>query len=216
MAALNPLFPSAIGTQVSDLHTKLSYLTTPDVKARLGVTEAQEAEMKMAVTVVDEANAKAENRDTRSKIDVMNRNVAIKGAHGVFRRAINICVANNLAATQADYAALNVPQRGRHTVLPVPTTYPIVKTDCNTIRRVIIDFRGKQRGILGIIIRYGIVDAPPTSVEKLPNSALASTSPYTLAFTEAQRGKRVYFCLAWQNTKGQLGPWSEFLSAIVP
>jgi hypothetical protein len=216
MVTLNPLFPRTIGAQVSDLHTKLGYLTTPDVKTRLGVTETQEAEMKTAVTVVDETNAKAENKDTRSKIDVLNRIVAIKGAHVVFRRAINICVVNNPVAMQADYVALNVPQRGHRTTLPAPTTYPVVKTDCNTIRRIIIDFRGKPHGVSGAVIRYGILDTPPAGVEELPNSVLDTVSPYTIEFTEAQRGKRVYFCLAWQNTKGQMGPWSEFLSAIVP
>ncbi|MDR3329013.1 MAG: hypothetical protein LBS63_02745, partial [Prevotellaceae bacterium] len=44
-----------------------------------------------------------------------------------------------------------------------------------------------------------------SNILKLPNSALDTASPYTLDFTEAQRGKWVYACLAWQNPKGEKG-----------
>jgi hypothetical protein len=31
-----------------------------------------------------------------------------------------------------------------------------------------------------------------------------------------QRGKTVYFALRWENTRGEKGPWSEIMSAIIP
>jgi hypothetical protein len=40
--------------------------------------------------------------------------------------------------------------------------------------------------------------------------------PLTFEFDESDRGKTVYFCLGWENTRGEKGPWSEIQSAIVP
>jgi hypothetical protein len=46
--------------------------------------------------------------------------------------------------------------------------------------------------------------------------AFDTRSPYTFRFEENQRGQTVFFCLRWENTTGQKGPWSEIVSAIIP
>ena len=109
------------------------------------------------------------------------------------------------------------------TPAPVPTTYPIFTIDSSVIRRLTVNFRdqnsnrkAKPAGVSGAMIRWAILDTVPKDVEALINSALDPTSPFTLDFTESQRGKKVYFCLSWQNTKGEKGPWSEIGVAIVP
>jgi len=222
-AAENPLFPRTIVKQVSDLHTKKAYLNKPDVSPRLGVTDVQIIEMDSAVVAVDAAHAKAENKDTRTKLDVFNRVEEIKKAHSTFRRIINICVVNNPAAIPEDYVALNVPRPKHNSSLPVPGKYPSITTGRNTIRRLEIGFhdqdketRGKPHGVSGAIIRWAILDSPPVNVDDLTNTVLDTASPCILEFTEEQRGKRVYFCLAWQNPKGEKGPWSEIVNAIIP
>jgi hypothetical protein len=53
-------------------------------------------------------------------------------------------------------------------------------------------------------------------VEDLIHSAFDTRSPFTLSFDENQRGKTVYFCLRWENTRGEKGPWSEIVSGIIP
>jgi hypothetical protein len=35
-------------------------------------------------------------------------------------------------------------------------------------------------------------------------------------FTESERGKHVYIALAWQNEKGQKGPFSHIEGAFIP
>jgi hypothetical protein len=30
------------------------------------------------------------------------------------------------------------------------------------------------------------------------------------------RGKKLYFALRWENTRGEKGPWSEIHSTIIP
>jgi hypothetical protein len=48
------------------------------------------------------------------------------------------------------------------------------------------------------------------------NANMATWNLVTLEFEEEARGKTVWFCLRWENTRGEKGPWSEFLNAIVP
>jgi hypothetical protein len=66
---------------------------------------------------------------------------------------------------------------------------------------------------LQIIEKY---DAPPADHNALTRSVLATRTPHTFEFTEEERGKTVYMAACWQNEKGQKGPWSEIVSAIVP
>jgi hypothetical protein len=44
----------------------------------------------------------------------------------------------------------------------------------------------------------------------------ATRTSLTLEFDEPDRGKTVYFCLRWENTRGQKGPWSPIQKAIIP
>ncbi|MDR3269496.1 MAG: hypothetical protein LBT83_10590 [Tannerella sp.] len=200
----------------------MAYLSDKDVAERLGLTELQRNELSAAVTAVNQANAKAEEKETRSKLDVFNRREAIREAHVVFRRVINICVANNPDAIPEDYEALSVPRPGYKTPLPVPAKAPGVSLDSGMIRRTTVVFydadgnkRGKPHGVSGAVVRWAIRDTPPTDINELIHAALDSASPFHIDFTEEQRGKRVYLCLAWQNPKGKNGPWSEILSTLI-
>jgi hypothetical protein len=35
-------------------------------------------------------------------------------------------------------------------------------------------------------------------------------------FPEEDRGKSVYFCLRYENSKGDPGPWGPLLHAVIP
>ena len=59
-------------------------------------------------------------------------------------------------------------------------------------------------------------DYPPASIDELIHSDFDTTSPFTLKFDEADRGKRVYFCLRWESNTNLKGPWGEIYSAIIP
>ncbi|MDR1156180.1 MAG: hypothetical protein LBL04_15855 [Bacteroidales bacterium] len=49
----------------------------------------------------------------------------------------------------------------------------------------------------------------------LVHSVFATRSPHTFQF-DLSAGKCFYCCLRWENTRGEKGPWSEIMSAIVP
>ncbi|MDR1602557.1 MAG: hypothetical protein LBS42_09040 [Tannerella sp.] len=61
-------------------------------------------------------------------------------------------------------------------------------------------------------IRWGFSKTPVIIPDDLPFSAFDTNSP----FRGENRGKTVWFCLRWENTRGEKVPWSEIVSAIVP
>jgi hypothetical protein len=106
---------------------------------------------------------------------------------------------------------------------PRPTTYPEAEADTSVIRQVTIRFwdsltkkRRKPRGVHGAEIRWAILNHVPLSVNELVNSDFDTASPFTLVFDETQRGQRLYFCLRWESTTNQKGPYGEIYSAIIP
>lgn len=56
----------------------------------------------------------------------------------------------------------------------------------------------------------------PSQPDTFIHHTMASRTPFTLHFEEADRGKTVYIALAWQNERGITGAWSEIKSAIIP
>ncbi|MDR1479810.1 MAG: hypothetical protein LBJ00_12830 [Planctomycetaceae bacterium] len=127
--------------------------------------------------------------------------------------------------TDEDLIAMGMPARNSgRTPAPVAKTYPDYDIDSGTIRRLTIYFfdqaknesRGKPDGQHGAEVCWAILDTPPTNVEDLVHSSFCTHSPLVLDFKEDQRGKIVYFCLRWENTRGIKGPWSEILSAVIP
>ncbi|MDR1273488.1 MAG: hypothetical protein LBK12_02965, partial [Odoribacteraceae bacterium] len=65
-------------------------------------------------------------------------------------------------------------------------------------------------------IRWAISETPVVNVDDLTHSAFDTRTPFNLEFRGEERGKAVYFCLRWENTRGEKGPWSEIQSAIIP
>jgi len=78
------------------------------------------------------------------------------------------------------------------------------------------DHNAKPKGYDGAVLVWMPLDSPPADVGALTRHAMASRATHVLRFEEAERGKTVYVAGAWQNERGNLGAWSEILSAIVP
>jgi hypothetical protein len=143
----------------------------------------------------------------------------------VYRKLYTGFLKESPLVTDEDLVAMGLPARTSGRVpAPVATTYPDYDIDSGTIRRLGIHFydqgkkktKAKPKGQHGAEIRWAILDAPPTEIEELVHSSFDTHTPLILEFNESQRGKNVYFCLRWENTRGEKGPWSEIISAIVP
>jgi hypothetical protein len=63
------------------------------------------------------------------------------------------------------------------------------------------------------------IPVPPLTGDDLPHSTFTKRRRYRFDFPEEDRGKTVYFCLRYENSKGGKdgeGPWGPIFSAIIP
>jgi hypothetical protein len=172
----------------------------------------------------DAALAKALAPDTHSKPATTAKEEAKK----TLRDALIVFVAkyidNNDIITIPIREQLGLPVKDRkHTSIPTPTTYPEFFIKVKDIRTLEIHFkpvgsvnRGRPYGYNGAIICFAVLESPPKDINELTHSLLATRTPYTLTFTEAERGKHVYIALFWENEKGEKGPYSQIEEAIIP
>jgi hypothetical protein len=68
----------------------------------------------------------------------------------------------------------------------------------------------------GAVVSFVVKDTAAASTGELTRSFLATRTPFTLEFTDEERGKIVSVALQWQNEKGRKGGFSEIQSTIIP
>ncbi|MDR2115352.1 MAG: hypothetical protein LBP87_03115 [Planctomycetaceae bacterium] len=56
----------------------------------------------------------------------------------------------------------------------------------------------------------------PVSGEELPHSKFTRRKKELLDFPQEDRGKTIYFCIRYENAKGEAGPWGPLFSTIIP
>ncbi|MDR1983395.1 MAG: hypothetical protein LBQ28_01010 [Prevotellaceae bacterium] len=159
----------------------------------------------------------------KTSIIVAQKNEAREIFKETVRGLVNFRLRNPvITADQRIALGLHV-RKTKPSPIPVPATRPELDIDVLDVRRLKIHFRdmyssskAKPYGISGAVIIYAALDTPPADHNMLMRSTLATRTPYTLEFTEEERGKTVYVACCWQNKKGKNGPWSEIESAIVP
>jgi hypothetical protein len=167
----------------------------------------------------------AEEPATRTKLTVQAKNTARATLEKKIRQVVKEYLNFNHAVTVEDRDGLGLPiYKTTRTHTPVATTYPDFDIDSGTIRRLTIHFydqgskksKAKPAGQHGAEIKWVMSDTPVVDVKDLIQSAFDTHTPFTLEFEGHERGKTVYFCLCWENTRGEKGPWSPIQSAIVP
>ena len=133
----------------------------------------------------------------------------------------------------ADLAALGLrPRDTIPTTIPPPAipvsgelSFPAV--GMVEMRR--ITAAGEKRDVRskhGVRIYYGIVGEPsetdkfrirerPLTGDDLPHSVFTRRSRFRFDFT-GESGREVFFCMRFENSKGEAGPWGEIISAFIP
>ncbi|MDR0982908.1 MAG: hypothetical protein LBM07_06710 [Culturomica sp.] len=166
-----------------------------------------------------------ENPVTKTSITVQSKNVARKEYEKQVRMVVKYYISYNLKVSDEDKMAMGLPlHKTTRTSVPVPDTVPdVTEIDRNKIRCLTISFRdsgsdhrAKPAGVQGAVVKWIVSDTPPSGIDVFTHSALDTKSPITLEFTEQERSKLVYFALAWQNTKGEMGQFGEIQSSVVP
>jgi hypothetical protein len=118
--------------------------------------------------------------------------------------------------TEDDYAALNIAPA------PVPTTKPVV-TKVDTERRPYehtVHFTDEDgntdmpAGMCGcqIWVKFG---APTKDPKELLHLNTSIKTPYRYSINESHAKEHAHYWLRWENTRGETGPWSDVVKAIV-
>jgi len=124
----------------------------------------------------------------------------------------------------SDYISLSLrPHDMEPTETPVPSTVPEIEAITSVIRELTFRFRdfgartwAKPDHVASIDFRWEIKEARPHHVEEIIGIEGFSSGPFTLSFSEEQRGQRVFFAARWVNSRREGGPWSDIESAVIP
>jgi hypothetical protein len=160
----------------------------------------------------------------RRKSDTLAKNEAKDALTEGLRVFIGKYLDYNEAITDPIRKALDLPIRDRKpTPVHRPEASPVFYIKIQAARILEVHFKpeGEQgsarpHGYSGAVIRYGVLETPPISENDLPRSLLATRTPHVFEFAAEERDKKVYFALAWQNQKGEVGPFSEVQAENVP
>jgi hypothetical protein len=183
-----------------------------------------DAELLPKKTEWDAAYAAYENPATRTPTITFVKTEKREAYEPLLRKLVKT-LQSDVRVTPDDLKGMGivVPSSSR-TPSPVATDAPDADADTSVIGRLGIHFfekgsnhkKGKPAGQHGAEIRWAILDTPPVRWDELIHSEIDTNSPFTLAFERDQRGKMVYFALRWENTRGEKGPWSDIMSAVIP
>jgi hypothetical protein len=159
----------------------------------------------------------------KTSIIVAQKDAARKNLVGIIRAMAGFRLKNPII-TDAQRRALGLRVRdAKPSSIKPPHTRPELDIDVVDVRRLAVNFRdmgskskARPYGVNGALIKHATLDTPPADHDALTRTVLATRTPHILEFTEEERGETVYVVICWQNEKGELGPWSEIESAIVP
>ena len=154
---------------------------------------------------------------------VQEKNDARAEYEPVLRTFIQGYLMHNPLVTDADRLKMELPIYDRKpTPAPAPETYPKIDVDFSLRARHIIHVRdskskgsGRPPHVAGFEIwrRIGGDTEPVVTDMQLVEQAVHS--PHTLEYAFTERGKKVWYIIRWVNTRGEKGPWSEIVSAII-
>jgi len=170
------------------------------------------------------AFAKTSNKQNRTSADVQAKDDARTAYEKGLRKFIAQWLANNSKVSNSERERMGLTVKsGTHTPVGLPTTCPVGTIDFSVRLQHTINFvdeasprsKAKPEGVHGCEIWAKKGGDAPKDASELTYLATDTHTPYVMAYEGADAGKIVYYWLRWINTKGQHGPWSSPISAMV-
>jgi len=135
--------------------------------------------------------------------------------------------------TNVDRVEMGIPNRDTiPTTIPPPSipvtgvlSFPAVGlVEVREIRA--LGDKSDTRAKHGVRIYYGILGTPsetnkfriaeqPNTGDDLPHSVFTRRSRHRFDFA-GERGREVFFCMRFENSKGETGPWGKIISGFIP
>lgn len=167
---------------------------------------------------------KANNKQNRTAPDVVSKNEAHDDLIKEIRDVVQQWLVRNPKVTDADRVRMGVTVRStNHTVVPAPDSFPVGSVDFSLRLQHSISFydqasahsNAKPEGVTGCEIYLKADGEAPKSVEEMNFQGTCSASPFMVKFENAKAGKTAWYWLRWVNRKGETGPWSTVVNAMI-
>ena len=163
---------------------------------------------------------KSQDDETSTKLVVAEKNEVLDRLKSSLRRVYDDIPQSALTLNDRAILNLHKPNTTR-TPAGVPTTRPVGEVHNNNLLEHKITFtdedgkRGKPEKVRGcqIFCKEGIT--PPVDEREMRLLASDASSPYVHKFSFSDAGKTFYYRLRWENSRGEAGPWSAFISGVV-
>jgi hypothetical protein len=206
---------------------------TADIRTAWGIPTAEFTELGTLFGAAQTLLQKAEDADERTRVITVECQAAFKALEAKMRffrdRYFKLP-----PLTEGDWAALGFRRKDpRPTPIPVPRnqveadlTFPgIHLVELRKIRPV-SGTAPDARSDYGVRIYYGLsgpsgetykfrVTGEPRGGKDLPYSVFTKRKKERFDF-DGESGNTVYFCLRYENSKGEAGPFGPILSAVIP
>ena len=161
----------------------------------------------------------SQNKNTRTKSIIDNKDLVRDNIMNLLREIYDDIPSSLL--TIEDRNTLNITKKSiSRTNAPIPLSKPICQVDTShrlthTISHTDEDgSQGKPNGVRGCQIWYKI-GSPAIDPSELTYLATDTASPFMHQFAGEHVGKNVYYWLRWENTRGEVGPWSDTVMATI-
>jgi hypothetical protein len=197
------------------------------------ITEAHMAELGELTADAEAALAAASGENTRNHVTVTRCAEAFKALEA-FMRDLKKRYFFSPPLDAADFASLSLHSPDTvKTDVPVPAleavadiAYPAPHLVELKNIRPLGEGADDPRAEAGARIHFGVLDAPdarnkwriaspPATGDDLPHSRWSRHKKEVFDF-EGDSGKTAYFCLRFENTKGQPGPFGPILQTVIP
>ncbi|GBU23360.1 hypothetical protein R80B4_03277 [Fibrobacteres bacterium R8-0-B4] len=185
-------------------------------------------------SLIDRFAAALENakKPNRGKIDVAAKAEARAALVKKCREYIQGFLARNPFVTDADRREMGLRVRD---AVPTPVNAPAIQAIGEVFcpGRGLVEIRnihpvGADAGAkadYGVRLCYGIlgaadgrdkfrISARPNTGDDLPHSVFTRKKKHRFDFS-ADRGAQAFFCLRYENSKGQAGPWGDVVETFV-
>jgi hypothetical protein len=194
------------------------------VKASVWNIPADTAQDLTAKVNAYETTYEAAKGENGTKALILEKNERRDALKADLRNIKNKYIDYNDAVTDPDRERLGLPIRDRNpTPKPKPTSRPLLEVVPTNNRQhtatAINQAAGKKTkpaDVHGVRYVWEIRDAAPANADDLRRSVFRIKTTEVFDYEESDRGKRVFYAACYENAKGEAGPWSDIVEAIIP
>ncbi|MDR1865090.1 MAG: hypothetical protein LBR08_05900 [Bacteroidales bacterium] len=191
---------------------------------RWEIPQQSVTELQLPMDALEAAAEVSEDAATRTSAAIKKRNEARTALENVLRPFIQGKLIHNKLVTDDDLTAMALPVHdSKPTHHPAPHSRPAIEVKATNNRQHTVSALNQQTGkknkpadAYGVRYCREIHDTPPLKASDLRYSVFSRKTTHVTDYDEEDRGKTAYYAACYENSKGEAGPYSDIISAIIP